>query len=278
MKRDSHSIAVLASTLGNDGEHLNLLIEKLVSASGQNISPFFLTGLVIEGREYLAFQKLCGLGVISGLDSLKSTGQVNTVEKIQWLQEHLQVVIDIFSESTASKNSSPFFELAWTLPDALAYNSDRPSKSLAGLMRYVISTAQKRLFIVSPFLEKQGVEILRDSLHGAAMRGVQIYVVSHGLDQTGSSGYNALNFIQSIIPNVQAYSSPMPGAGSPYLLIHAKIIVADGQNAVISSANLTQYGLGTHLEIGLGLSEEFAQELDKLAFSIIRSDMVKQIL
>jgi phosphatidylserine/phosphatidylglycerophosphate/cardiolipin synthase-like enzyme len=156
----------------------------------------------------------------------------------------------------------------------LESNFELPHKSLAGLLKLTISNAKKTLFLISPFLEKTGLQVIEGPIIGACNRGVKIILVSHGLDDTQSANYIGYAYLKSVAPNLVAYTSSLSQSNSSYFLIHAKIIVSDDRFAVLSSANLTQYGLSTHLELGVGLTGEPASQLHTLAKQIINSSLV----
>lgn len=53
--------------------------------------------------------------------------------------------------------------------------------------------------------------------------------------------------------------------------LHAKLIIADGESAIVTSANLTGWATDSNLEIGVQLGEEEARELRDHILSLLRS-------
>lgn len=273
------SLSKLVAALDYDSFRLANAIALLESCGDQEFSYLALTGIALDGREHLAFQALLELELFLPKNDLNSY----TVDqsKIDILKTQIETIVELknLQEEPLPQNTSSraFLDLAWTLPDRFESNFDLPHKSLAGLLKLTISHAKKTLFLISPFLEKTGLQTLEGPIIGAFNRGVKIILVSHGLNDTHSANHIGYSFLKSIVPNLVAYTSAISDNDSHYFLIHAKIIVSDDKFAVLSSANLTQYGLGTHLELGVGLTGEPASQLYNLAKQIISSSLVLPI-
>lgn len=271
------ALTKLAAAIDYDQLRAAKLIALLNHDMNKVFLPLALTGIALDGREYLAYQALGDLGlIITNTDNNSYTVNSN---KIDSLIIQLEIIIELnqLHEETPIQFPQPFLDLAWTLPDKFENRFDLPHRSLAGLLKFTISQSKRTLFLISPFLEKSGLQILEGPILGACNRGVKIVLISHGLDDKSSPNYTGYNYFKSIVPNLTTYSSPFSQNTNPYFLIHAKIIVADDDLAVVSSANLTQYGLGSHLELGVGLTGEPASQLYKLTQQIIESQLVQPI-
>ena len=273
-------LSKLTAALGYDPARLRKIISTLITSLDAEFSHINLTGIILDGREHLAIQALLELGVLlpdqnSGFYSIDRS-------RVDTLALQLETIIGQHSlhENSTQKNntSQPFLDLAWTLPDQLESIFELPHKSLVGLLKLTISNAKSTLFLISPFLEKTGLQMIEGPIIGAFSRGVKIKLISHDLDRKNSANYVGYSYLRSIVPNLVAYTSSHSQNSSPYFLIHAKIIVSDNKYGVISSANLTQYGLGTHLELGVGLTGEPASQLHSLANQIINSSLVIPII
>jgi phosphatidylserine/phosphatidylglycerophosphate/cardiolipin synthase-like enzyme len=274
--KNAKSLSKLTAALDYDSARLRKIISTLITSVDGKFSHITLKGIALDGREHLAIHALRELGVF--LSGKSSVFYSIDRSRIDTLALQLETLIDqhTLEANSAQQNitSQPFFDLAWTLPDQLEDIFELPHKSLAGLLKLTIANAKNTLFLVSPFLEKTGLQIIEGPIIGAFNRGVKISLISHDLDNTSSANYVGYSYLKSIIPNLVAYTSSLSQNNSPYFLIHAKIIVSDDKFAVLSSANLTQYGLGTHLELGVGLTGEPASQLRSLVNQIINSSLV----
>ncbi|MCA1565735.1 MAG: phospholipase D-like domain-containing protein [Acidobacteria bacterium] len=271
------SVAILASILDNNSEQLKTFTSTIEKFIGTEITAARLRGVVPDGREYLAFGELIAAGTIIRADVVanEECGRVDQ-NGLAWLSDHLE----IYLEATAVSPRivvTPEPELAWTLPTGLDIQGGLPPRSLAALMTSVISDACERLYLFSPFLDESGAEFLVGPVGGAARRGVTVYLISHDLDEIGSSTSAALQVFRREVPEIRAFSAPRIERGSGYLIFHAKLIVADDKRAVLASANLTSYGMATHLEVGVGISGKVASALETLIVQIIESGLVKAI-
>lgn len=273
-------LATLLATLDYDAGKLQACVETLRKNIGTTLNPETLRNYVVEGREYLAYETLIELGVIQPLTGSQAAIGMISCADLDWLIRDGQLVLDAIEGINITKSSSdPPIELAWTVPNSVAdaINLDPPGQSLAGLLRYAISRAESRLIIVSPFLEQQGLEYLEPALKGARARRVDLLLISHGLKESGSPGYDALDYLRKAIPSVRCFSTTKANFDMSYVLVHSKVIIADNDFAVLSSANLTRYGLANHLEIGVGLSGKLAADLARLFMKVIETDLVEPI-
>jgi len=277
------NISIIGAILEHDQNRCRALIERLSTLCSVNITTEDLRDYALENREYLLFDALCDLNVLTITDPKvsSSVGRLNPA-RLPWLHEHLAVFIEAHNASIAAPStdhSDQFLELAWTLPAELISLADEDPmpKSLVALMRYVISRSQYHLIMLSPFLDKGGAELLVGSLQGAFRRGIETTLISHGLENPPAKIAEALDVYKNAAPNIQIYSASPVHSGHEYLLLHAKLVVADDQFAVLSSANLTHYGLDTHLEIGVSITGKPVKHLRNLMLRLLSSKLVTQL-
>ncbi len=140
--------------------------------------------------------------------------------------------------------------LLWTLPD-------RENSYVAAILE-AIASAEQHLWLVSPYLEQQGMAHLSDELLSALWRGVAVSVITHAAHEPGSPQARALARLQQEALRAQGtltiYSAQMEKG-----LLHAKIVVADRKWGVLGSANLTDPGLRWNVEIGMRFGEQHAR-------------------
>lgn len=122
---------------------------------------------------------------------------------------------------------------------------NRPGRSAAITDAYAgaIATAKQRLWIESPFL---GSQAMVDALVGAARRGVDVRLLTNGIDTDGSvPGANWLGtgfYAQLVRGGVKVYQQDQ--------MTHSKILLAD-DHAIVGSFNLTTRSERGHHEMSL---------------------------
>jgi phosphatidylserine/phosphatidylglycerophosphate/cardiolipin synthase-like enzyme len=277
------AVATLGILLDYNLDRFEAFVDGLIRLSAhQRITEKELRLLIPEGREYLAFEALISTGVLSQKEKVygELAGALNN-ERLEWLHDRLGLFIESTNAISREENvrHDAFVELAWTLPSNISIEEGFPRPgSLAGLIKHAVSSAQQNLYLLSPFLDTGGAIELAGPLNGAYKKGVEVNLISHGLGEASTPAYEALLIYKNAIPNLKAYTAPRNRPATPYLLLHAKIVVADAHYAVLSSANLTQYGFRTHLEVGVGLTGEPALQLKELMTQIVKSNLVELIL
>lgn len=268
------AIAVISSAVEYDPGRLHTCMDRLLTLDV--ITPENLRQSVAEGHEYAVYEALKSLGALTELGR-------GSLPRARVNRQAAERVEDNVSAHLLARNSMEGpaerrrHELAWTLPEDLTIESDLHRQSLAALIRYTISLAHSELHILSPFLDDIGVEIIAGPVAGAKSRGARVCLITHDLEDRASSNYSALQVLWAAVPGVRAYTVPQTTLANRYLLLHAKLVVADGQAAVLSSANLTQYGLQSHLEVGVSIYGDDAFALQQLLQSLIRSNYVKEV-
>ena len=134
------------------------------------------------------------------------------------------------------------FSLVWTGPTTEFV----PVRSTEQVMLEIIHRARTSLFLVS--FVNFGAATIVSALNDAAARGVGIRLL---LEE--SKG--AAKKMKAAVPTAVVYiwdEEAKLEAGSPKgASVHAKCVVADGEEALITSANLTNYALEKNMELGV---------------------------
>ena len=130
-----------------------------------------------------------------------------------------------------------------------------------GVLTQLIAQSQHELVIAAPFLQRdQGLNRppLSDALDAALARHVHIHIASTGTSLQHLKIGSDLDKYKSQIHFYQ----PQANIDNPEELgSHAKFCLADGELAYIGSANLTQPGLGRHLELGILVEGSVAHQV-----------------
>lgn len=137
-------------------------------------------------------------------------------------------------------------ELVWTGPTTPFVPTRRTEQVLLAL----IEGAQRDLFLTS-FVAYDILPVV-NALNEADRRGVEIRVllessVAHG----GSLAVDPIATLRAQVPNAEIYAwldRPVDFADGK---VHAKVVVADGENAFVTSANLTGHALDKNMEAGV---------------------------
>ena len=137
-------------------------------------------------------------------------------------------------------------ELVWTGPTTPFVATRRTEQVLLDLIR----RAESDLFLVS--FVAYDVPSVTDEVNAAARRGVEIRLLleaseSHG----GSLSVDPVATMRSKVPSALLYvwtDRPAPFTAGR---VHAKVAVADGSTAFLTSANLTGHALEKNMEAGV---------------------------
>ncbi len=140
-------------------------------------------------------------------------------------------------------------ELVWTGPTTPFVATRRTEQVLLDLIHH----AQRDLFLVS--FVAYDVATVVDALNAATTRGIDIRILletstSHG----GSLSVDPIATMRRCVPSAALYvwtDRPAPFAEGR---VHAKVAVADGNSAFLTSANLTGHALEKNMEAGVVIS------------------------
>lgn len=142
-------------------------------------------------------------------------------------------------------------ELVWTGPDS----HEVPVRLTADALREVILAAHNDLLLLS--FSSFAVRDLIEDLSAAATRGVTITVVLETRQESrGKLSSDAIAAYQDL-EGSRLYvwpSEKRPEVGRGVALMHAKAAIADDQQALVGSANLTGAALESNMELGIMLT------------------------
>lgn len=164
------------------------------------------------------------------------------------------------------EQSLPPLYCTWSHRDLLPPALRAQFRDLDDFLREVMSSAKSRLIIVSPYLSPGGMASLRSSMVVSAQRGAWIRLVTSDLESFDSFNRHALKALLRgrEAEALRARIRILVGAKDIPLLIHAKIVVVDGEKGYLGSANLSLSGLEKNLEVGVALEPNQAHALDEL--------------
>lgn len=113
----------------------------------------------------------------------------------------------------------------------------------------LVSGAQRRLVIASPFVSRDGSELVKTCASAGLRKRGRVELVTD-LNAThvaeGSLDPAALRELLELSPETELWHVPR---------LHAKVFVADGCRAIVGSANLTAGGLSRNIEYGVEIAD-----------------------
>lgn len=153
---------------------------------------------------------------------------------------------------------APRVSLAWTGP----YGPGITARPTLGLMLEMMDLARRRILLVGYDLTagNEASRSLVSALVRARVRGVQVTVALH------DDGENHL-VLGDLWPSQLALPRLLRWVGranNQMAKLHAKLLAVDGEDLLVTSANLTWHGLDQNIEVGVRVQGDSAFELECL--------------
>ena len=143
-------------------------------------------------------------------------------------------------------SSEETVELVWTGPTAASATTRRTDQVLLDVIR----GAESALFLVS-FVAYDVASVV-DALNDACRRGVRVrFLLESSRSDGGSLDVDPIGAMRSAVPEAWVYAWAVKEGDHVGGRVHAKVAVADGRIALVSSANLTGHALGKNMEAGV---------------------------
>ena len=164
-------------------------------------------------------------------------------------------------------------ELVWTGPTAAATTTRRTDQVLLDVVR----RAEQDLFLVS--FVAYDVAAVVDALNEACRRGVRVrFLLESSRSDGGSLDVDPIDTIRSAVPEAWVYAWTVKEGDHSGGRVHAKVAVADGRHALVSSANLTGHALGKNMEAGVLVEGgRVPTELRRHLQALVDSDVVVRV-
>jgi len=135
----------------------------------------------------------------------------------------------------------------------------------------LIDNSEKEILVVTPFLTRFGVDHLVSRLARATDRNVRVKILTRDTDDPDGNGEHIESLQNTIenegVPNLLDVYDYGGGAGR----LHAKAVVADGEQAFIGSANMTNYSLREAIEAGVIVRGNIVSDIRSF-FEIVQQD------
>jgi phosphatidylserine/phosphatidylglycerophosphate/cardiolipin synthase-like enzyme len=146
-------------------------------------------------------------------------------------------------------------------PYAAALAVKARARMTLGALVQLIAGAERYVILSAPYIQEyeSASELLYEALRGALRRGVDVDIVS---TQAGLAAVARRDLGRRAKGRLRYYRPRANVLDETRLGSHAKLCVCDGAHAYIGSANLTAPGLSEHLEIGVLVHGQAAQQVE----------------
>ena len=219
-------------------------------------------GALGDGGDDLLLQALLECGALAG------PGQCLQVRR---LADFLCRLFDPQDENVPGSG-----QLVWTLPGRL-YLPEVANDSYAQAATSLIEGASHRLILVAPYLESKGMGRLHSALVEALHRRVDVSILAHETDTLSSLASASLDELRRASVQIAGRLTVYCAATVPEVLLHLKVIVADGIRAALGSANFTGKGLGENLEAGVLLGADAAAEIERVVAAVVSQGLATKV-
>jgi hypothetical protein len=150
---------------------------------------------------------------------------------------------------------APGVELIWTGPSVLGSEL----RSTRQVVSEILRESQRYVLVVGYQLRsamREGDSNVVEEFLDAARRGVRFTFVLNE-DEANFAALDLARWPPSNRPRVLTWPQP----GDQFASLHAKIVIADDERALITSANLTFHGLRRNIEVGVLVRADIVVQL-----------------
>jgi phosphatidylserine/phosphatidylglycerophosphate/cardiolipin synthase-like enzyme len=156
-------------------------------------------------------------------------------------------------------------ELVATLPAGVP-GLARPTQ---GVVSEMISRATAEVILLGyEFTDHNLVELLA----GVSAAGRDVIIIC---DRTRGGSKRIHDLWPRAVKVPKLFHDKERGDGAPYASMHAKCLLIDGIDLLITSANFTFHGLHGNIEIGIRISGQPAEEARKIFSHLVESGLVE---
>lgn len=186
----------------------------------------------------------------------------------------LALAIQTAAHAVRTCSTEGHVEIAWTGPATEVV----PLRRVDQVLYELVGSAQHEVILVT--YATYGAERALESLRIASERGVRVLlVIERSQESGGKLTFDGLDRIREHVPRASTFYWPLSrrprNEAGQYGAMHVKCLVADRQQALVSSANLTDYALERNMELGIflrgSLPERLAEHFNQL---IVRGELV----
>ncbi len=167
-------------------------------------------------------------------------------------------------------------ELVLTLPDSLGLEIAQLSRARTtlGALVQLIAQSNEEVIISAPYIREDiiGYGVLQSALENAvSRRNIDISIITTG---ETIERFNSIPWIMNNRSRVHLFRPKSNVEFEPNIGSHAKFCIADKKIAYIGSANFTYLGLHKHLEMGVLVYDEIANQVYDFWNLLIREEFL----
>jgi len=158
-------------------------------------------------------------------------------------------------------------------PDLITSDLAGDVDDISNLLVNLVSTAEMRVTIMSPFTNDTGLKSVFRPLEACKINPrINAYFTADRKDAPRIYS-QVLKFIPShMLSNLRVYFCYTDEV-DPDNLPHAKVLIVDAKKGYLGSANFTKQGLTSRFELGVRLDEEQSKTIDRLLERLILSGL-----
>lgn len=209
-------------------------------------------------------------------NAITESGRLDAQNLATCLGHWAEVVTDTRPRGAIQPGGELGPPLVWTIPEPWR-TAPRPGPRYIEAVTDTIRLAQEKLWLVAPYIEKSGLELMAPSLLAGLDRGLSIVVISQDLDRIDSWQSTSLEQFRALAEfwnrGLQLYVPARDGD-----FVHAKIVLADRIQMVVGSANLTNGGLSDNVELGVVLGPRQCDMAERTLSLWIETGLLKCVV
>lgn len=168
-----------------------------------------------------------------------------------------------------AKKTSERIDLSWTGPVQFSVEG----RTTISVLEEMIQNANTSIIITGYNITQEASNIIR-LLEKAMDKNVEVVFVIHSDDE--NKNFKTLSNLWNYEKKPKVYSRK-PGPSDVYFKIHAKMVVVDRFDLLVTSANLTWHGMANNFEIGLRVRGKTAEKAEELIRNLIDSSYLEPV-
>jgi phosphatidylserine/phosphatidylglycerophosphate/cardiolipin synthase-like enzyme len=193
------------------------------------------------------------------------------IERDTSAEEVASILVVVARTSEIFRSDSPQLETVWTGPQVVGPHV----RSTDLVIQEMLGAAQTsgEILMVGYSLtvgNDSAMTKVVDMLKLATSRGVQIRVVLHSDDDEHENRENLMTAWDVLVKKPEVYTWK-PKNPDKYTKLHAKCLVVDRVDALVTSANFTFHGLESNLELGVRVRGGHAGSIAEIFDNLISS-------
>lgn len=210
------------------------------------------------------------IGTVAGIGESAADSVTFLLENKEIQRDAILLALDT-ARAVASRSHAECetVEMTWTGPVQFSGGDRSHTSVLAGM----IAGASQTVAVVGYSITSGADAVIRQLVE-AAERGVAITIVVHNDEECANLDILRRSWGGHSRPRLFTRD---PKADDGYYKIHAKMVVVDSSDMLVTSANLTWHGMNRNFEIGLRIRGQTARKGQALVNDLIARGYLEEI-